>query len=162
MKKIILMLAALVPVAVVGVFSCMSDNDYIPVGGLIAIIGLFIWSYKDIFGNECSKEDVLKDREIQEILTNAKSRLSKEEYDEIAASNFWLDILSKMKIINAGARNIVFMQIFGLILFIFSEKTCMDMAVYLTTPTLYLAFANGIAYLIFFRSFKRLLKKLAA
>ena len=161
MKKIILMLAALVPVAVVGVYSCMSDNDYIPVSGLIVIIGLFIWSYKDIFGNEYSKEDIRKDRELQENLAKAKKVLSKEEYDAVSNPNFWIDILSKMQISNAGTRNTVFMQIFGLLMFVFSERTCNDLVLYITAPMLYMAFVNGISYL-FFRSFKRFLNQLAA
>ena len=162
MKKNLLYAAAVfMPVVLVSIFIVYISNPYFSVIGIVMSALISFFTYKDIFGQDFSCEDVLEDKDVKDFLKN-ETAFTEEEYKKISNPDFWLDLCVKLATVNAATRNMVLVQATGLILFFaMSEKSFMDTTLLLTTPICVSCVGSIISNLTFLRKFSKLFKRLA-
>lgn len=161
-KLYLLVLAIFVPTIAVCVFMINIGNIYASLAGIAVVVTMFVTSYNDICGKDSSVEDVLEDKDIQSIMKdkNLRKKLNKAEFEKVSNPEFWLNFLVKVTTVLAFSRNVVLMQISGLVaFFFFSERQIGDSLLYLSLPSVCLG-VYAVISLVFFRKKVKLLGKI--
>ena len=147
-KLYLLIMATLIPSIMVCMFIITIGNVYVSLVGITLIATMLGMSYKDIYKEKYSAEDILNDSDIQDILmdNDLRKTLGKEEFQMVSKPEFWLDFLLKATAVFALTRNIVLMQISGIaVFFIFTRWNLEGSLLYLIFPTLCMSISSMIS-----------------